>query len=1253
MPLSDDEKQKWLLQNGLDPEKYDVVEEPIGGTPAQAAAPAAAPTMSGPEAFWTGLKRSIVPSGGALAGMAAGARLPLPHPLLRAGATIAGGLLGSYGAGKAQETALQSMESPADYQAGLQQQAAAQSAHPILKQLGEFAPNLLAFGPQNLGVAGKGLSGLLLGNKIAAQEATALAQTGINAAVQGGMDVAQQKLIEQRPEIDWKRAALSTALGGAVSEPWLLGKKMFPAIKPPEAPTAPPQTETPKAPEPVTTSLPDQTQGIANLQQELKAETVAPSAEESPVLEKVKGKAKEFNPLQKYEEFHQPAGEGTQLTPEQLAEAKSFADKRGVKLNEYTGIADATGAPQRGFSQPSERRAGVSSIATADTPYHEVAGHQFFEDLYNSADPADQRIARELLVSRAGDKEAVAEATGKRLAEIKDNKLRSWMQDFVANARRVVGRETPESQLRHFARRAEGDRPFSESPELQGGVPPESAGKTYFAGSNTEGYNAKDPNDKGGFSAVDQLRRVSPKAAQAATEFYENLRKNQGQFVNPAIEATSKLKSPPQDITRYMHEMQMTGNSGVKLAPGDKDILDGTLRRLLVQAHEVQREKGIMVNGREAKDYSTYFPLPTDQKVINTLKTNTPEAAKLKEDFISHQMLHNKEIKALPVEAQRAAAQQLLYDRMRGIANPEIRQSPEYAAVRKAMGVGIPLSWVERNPSKLFSRYFNNVARDFAFYDSIQSKPDVAALYGVKDQFGKPIKSEGVEPILDDNLKTIYKRMVGDHSSSEILFSSVEHMIRGFLLGTATGIRNHISTYAQVLPYVQTKDIPKIVEAFRYIKQGFVDSMELGVNRWHITDLEAQNLGFGYWADKLKAMGDLARKYQGATAIEQWTRAHNMALGELLTQANWGRAAKGDVKAMSWLRDFGVKVDPRTTPISRDAIKDAAAHFVERIQGTYDARGLPKHLLEPSSPLYWMLSLNKWSVEKANTIKKDVIGPAMKGDWGPMIRYATGGALAGAAILQINEMLNNKKNQNPNFKELEVAGSTDDWVYKLAEVEALSGFGGIISDAAKSAGDIYFKKAPRTPGIPSTSFISEDIIGGLGDAMQAIDDGQAAIPVMTHWLLNTVVNNVQALKLAYNQVNTEDNQRKDRYRDLSVYKQLKDLPRNAQGADKPNPYDKEDEKQFKRAKTYEEAQQVMDERIKPRLEGLDKENRKKDIAGLGRNSYAVTPTDPREQRAYLDFVKAAQGEGAATALDQEKRQMDRLNSRKSRLVPRR
>jgi hypothetical protein len=313
---------------------------------------------------------------------------------------------------------------------------------------------------------------------------------------------------------------------------------------------------------------------------------------------------------------------------------------------------------------------------------------------------------------------------------------------------------------------------------------------------------------------------------------------------------------------------------------------------------------------------------------------------------------------------------------------------------------------------------------------------------------------------------------------------------------------------------------------------------------------------------------------------------------------------------------------------------------------------LPSFLLEPSSPLYWMMSLSKWSVEKSNVIKQDVVNPALRGeDYGPLMRYVLGGLLTGELVRQATEeMFGGKKAATPSIKELSAKGDIDDWVFKAFELSHLAGLGGIISQAPYAA--TAMGKGYNAPGftIPSAEIIGS-IASHIGNASKAIAEGQPVLDVLQELTINLTTETVQVGRVVKNAADPEEVERLNQNRDLRTYRKLdgKNLPPYQGGQDK---YGNLVETEFKRSDDLGKAKKIADEKLKPMMDKMPKDERKKKREGLKTMSVPTIPADRKEATEYLDFITKTQGGEAARLLQEDKKRQDLINKRKKSLIPR-
>lgn len=1264
MPLTEDQKKAYLVSKGLDPSQYDVEEAPPVNrwSPIDALVPPVSDVPQQPQqtsalgAFGSSAAQSIAPSTAALLGLRLGTKVP-GGPIPKAigglvGALGAGGLA-SYGQGKLLQYVL-----PDSTQQTMGEQ---QQEHPIASLLGELAPMSLALGPGgSIGELGKIFTP-------ARFSPGKLMQMGLGGVVQGGLE-AGREYFGPEGKIDPARVAIATGVGGVLqNEPTSLGRKILGSRLAPNVvpePFIPPVSSEVKKPiykdvqDPVIAGDNLVDPAVQKLREELQAKEVKPSLEtdQSKVIQEGQQPNRpqldeEFTP-DPTEKFYQKEQSQSNLTPEEIIKAKELAAARGTEdFKSASDIPHPEGGKAAGYYDINTNTPVVDlEKATSDTLPHEVA-HKYVLDLRKSTRPEDVDFYTRG-VKAAGSEEKLVQALGERYVETQNRPLRTWLQDARDYLFKTQGAE-----INQLARRFRDDKPFKESPEL--GAKINEVKDKLFSEVNSQGSSEKSEPSSGFLKAfepvINRIAELGPtgqKAAKALENTAIDTERLTGQTTNKFIPAAKRIKDK-LGASRYIWETAVLGEQKTPLNINDKKIIDEQLYPTYKNIHDIQRAEGLKVkleSGmlRDAIDNpNRRGPLSPSNDVIRTLLDKPDSDVRRKaliEQWVKHQMEFN------PRVTTREQALEALNTYLRGIG-PNSKSTTKFNALRKSEGFGIPFEWMEKDPVKLFERYGNRVSRDIAFFKNIENNPEQRAIWGIPDQEGNAPKVEGIEPIRGTAAKTALKRISGEHTTSETTYQAVERFVRSLILGPATGIRNTVQTVSQMLPYLEARDLPKVAEALGKIKQGFADSMEMGVNRHSITSLETgdRSDGFSKAIDNVNRLADIIRSASGANAIEQWTRAHNMALGEIMADSWWGRAMKGDIRAKAILRKFAPENVDFSAPLDDATRKEIAARFVTRIQGTYDIRGLPAFLLEPSSPAYWFMALSKWSVEKSNVIKQDVINPALKGDYGPLLRYTLGSLVTGEVVREISKELNGgKKSQTPDIAEIEAKGSASDWAFKATELAQLSGFAGIISDGARM---VFSKiKGYNNQGftIPSAE-ITSNITTNIANAVRAIQGGEPAIDVIKELVINITTGTVQAARMTYNELNPQEVDRLNKFRDKRVFDKLsgKNIEPYNGGNDE---YATLEETKFKRAKDLGEAGKIYQEGIKPRLDTLDKTERRKEVQSLRKNNYQTVPAKPRERTEYLSYIEQTQGKSAARSLLEDKRKQDLINRRKRSIV---
>jgi hypothetical protein len=1263
MPLDPEFKKQYLAQMGLDPEKYHV--EEIEDTPE---APPKDPKMGVGQAVLSRVKRAIFPSGAALAGAGYGAELGSPLGPFGSGVgALLGGGLSSYLAQKGQEKGLQYLQTPENYQSGLNEYIQAQEQHPMASLATDVGAALVGQKPSITGFQALKKLPFAGAVKLSNAEKAGLTSMGVNAGLGAGLDVGAQKLIEGRDDIDWARVAANAAGQGMMSELNPLGRLAFrrrniipervndaPVLPPvnkerPIAGLLPERTGAIELPDGSTPAAPNRS--LTEIDQRLKESQVKPTITPPPPIpkglipEEVTPSAtyrlrKQFPrlPIPKQENSTLGGGVGNDIS--------ELAQRRGVNLTQDKWLANDQSRAIAGQADILNRESTINpNKAGADTAPHEVLGHQFVEDLLASTNPKDKAFAEAGLKLAGGDKEVLADMVGKRFVDIQNKPLRSYFQDLYS---RWIGGKNAEANI--LTRKGVYDKPFAEDrPLVEGAInrinSQEDTNIHYSDTPSPESNTKLNHLQRALLSVTDRLRAEGPEGARAADAveaFETDKTRLYGKFVNKGGEILRQVNQTGIDIKNLGNYLSRVRH-GVEAPNPQIEAAIKPLRDLLVEVHNEQRSRGLLIDNREAIDNPTWTPEMPAVDVVKELTEhpNSPESAKLTQDLRDFGYSQDE------VVAYKNAL------------SAATKGATEFGALRKAEGRGLPLSWQEKDFSKILNRYMHRSAQDLAFWTNIQSKPEIRTILNIShegstknnplvDSFGRPIKAVGGNSAI-----AARNTVTGNYRPESLQFKTLETGLRAGVLGTTSAAANHFSSYIQMLPYVPLKYLPEVIKGWGYVKEGLVHSLEKGVNRRDITSLEVGDYFGGSFSDFIKRATNLVRTAQGYKHIEYITRGHNMAAGELLAKAMWGKARAGGKDEMAFFNKFGkgLNID-FSQPPTPHIIQEVAANFVERVQGSYNTKGLPHWLVEPSSWAYWFMNLSKWAVERSNIFYHDIYQPASQGEFGPILRYTVGALLGGAAIRQIREVMNHKKQETPTLAEAGAAESPRAALAYTVNALQLAGWAGMLTDTAKIVTDIASGSKPRTPNIVSVDFLVNGLVGNLKNFSDAVQNGQPVGETGLKAINEMLLDYIQSYRLIANQTTRkEDNERSDMYRDLRNFRKFQQGKIIGGGADQPNPLLNTDEKTFKRTKDFEEAKGVLRQDILPRVRQLKLPEREQRLKALRRNPFEITPSQQGDLRDYMEYLDKSQGQGSGKARLQFQRKQEGVNRRKSAIVP--
>ncbi len=764
-------------------------------------------------------------------------------------------------------------------------------------------------------------------------------------------------------------------------------------------------------------------------------------------------------------------------------------------------------------------------------------------------------------------------------------------------------------------------------------------------------------------------RKVDPELGKA----YNNWRARKDQFTAIGTTALSDLdKFPPQLVDQVEQKMSDAYRSGktapdeVIWTPEEKQVFD-TLSTYYQKMRNIQNVLGLKINGREASSNPFYVPhqLNDTTRDLFSRKGNTPEAQAKKREWAQHVADSSNG------EVSFDEALDNIHDFVSALGGArENYKVVNFGAIRRAAGYGLPNDLRETNALRSLDKYNRRASNDLAMYSELESKPEIANKLELKDpntglyhEGYKKGEGYGDNEPVRDAMKWVTGNWSGTIAQEMPLINSISRLVHSLLLSTPTGVKNTIQTIPNMVPYLDRwSDLGAMWKGLLALRDNRRAALETGATIPQIDKITMNDLGQSpvKATAYLQKGATLLRKWQGSEALENLQRDTTFSIGKELAKARIVAAAAGDVKAGKWLDKFGLLVDGDITklqgPELEQAINTTAKNFVDRNQGTYSGSGLPAGVME--SQFAPFLALQKWSIEKSNVIYQDVFKPFMTGENRlPMLTYALGTFLTGAAIQKINELITNRKGQDPTWQEALDSGNPKQIAAELVTLMQLSSYAGIVSDGLKFATDITLTgKTPQNiVSFPAATAIL-NIEKQTRDMAEALRNGENPWEVLKAYTLDLAQHQVQLGRVLLNHtVKEQDVERSDKFRDLRVWNEMNGAP--AADITTSNPYLGIGEKKFKKTQDIGEAVGMIPEIMKRAQEKAqgNPEKLRKAFSSVSGNSYQTMPsfeTNPMTFQQYYQFLVKTQGQEVADERMQDYIRQSTMNKIKSSFIPR-
>ena len=725
----------------------------------------------------------------------------------------------------------------------------------------------------------------------------------------------------------------------------------------------------------------------------------------------------------------------------------------------------------------------------------------------------------------------------------------------------------------------------------------------------------------------------------------------QGQW-SSKFSLTSAL--PEEARVRLFNHLAGEFDSGVRSTPASDiraayDQLRNEYLTAIVNDYNAQGFTVRDTAGQRARGTNpTYFPLHSiadDVERILTTMQGSPEYTKLENDFKQWNTQLRQADGASLAEAQRYADEK--FQERVGITSkpPGIESGIPFSGARKPEGYPLPPSWRSNDIIDILNNYTRRSATDFAYQQHVESSPVAMAALGAKTMLNnQPIPANVLQstPLIinEPSVQSVLREYRGTPAQrTDGTLQSFGRFVSASTIGPVSKVGDIGTSMFKGLAYLQGSeyanglaDFTKRIGDWAALKER---SYASGLNKRDAAENMRQVLGIA--EDSTAFMDKAARVLSKATFVndlESAARVIAQGWGETIVEINKKLALSGDKNATQML-------DTLTKDWRTRSDADLAAQVGRLLQGSYDMRQLPASVLEGAAAPY--LTWSKWSIGQYDSFMKYALQPAMQGNMKPLIGQMLIGVLGGGSIAAVQEWLNNREGKDITWKELESwmqqnqgelgADGGQLLGQKLLSMAQKMGTFGFAGDLVKMTLDAYAGGASQ--GIATMPAIDAiyDVSKRAAAAGKALDDGEDFGLVLKALLQDSLTGHVQALRVARNWLDEDENLRYDDRRKRRLFDELTGLP-NKGGTFAVN-YSNLSEREFERGeigeKTGEEAFSLVS---RAREEATTPEDYASRIRKYKTSQNQIMPSlerQPMKAARYLSFVEGAEeGAGAET-----------------------
>jgi transcriptional regulator with XRE-family HTH domain len=711
---------------------------------------------------------------------------------------------------------------------------------------------------------------------------------------------------------------------------------------------------------------------------------------------------------------------------------------------------------------------------------------------------------------------------------------------------------------------------------------------------------------------------------------------------------------PEEARVRLLNHLAGEFDSGVRKAPASdikaaydqlrNEYLPAIVKDYNTAGFTVRDTAGLRARGSNP----TYFPLHSIGETIKDVLTTQQGSAawdKLKSDFINWNTQLRQADGATLSEAQRYA-QEKFEEKLSITAKPPgIESGIPFSGARKPEGYPLPPSWRSNDIIDILNNYTRRSATDFAYQKHVESSPTAMAALGAKTMVNnQPIPAnilQSTAPVINDpSVQSVLREYRGTPAQkTEGTLQSLGRFVSAATIGPVSKVGDIGTSMFKGLAYLPGSEYAAGLSEFTNKIADWAALKERsyasGLNKRDAAENMRQVLGIA--EDSTAFMDKAARVLSKGTFVndlESAARVIAQGWGETIVGINKKLALGGDKNALQMLDTLSP--DWRTRP---DA--DLAAQVGRLLQGSYDMRQLPASVLEGAAAPY--LTWSKWSMGQYDSFVKYALQPAMQGNMKPLIGQMLIGLLGGGAISAVQGWLNNREGKDITWKELESwmqqnqgeLGADGGLMLgqKLLTMAQKMGTFGFAGDLAKMTLDAA--AGGSTQGVATMPAMDAvyDVSKRTAAAIKALDDGEDFGLVMKALMQDSLTGHVQALRVARNWLDEDENLRYDDRRRRRLYDELTGLP--SKGGTFAVNYSNLSEREFERGelggKTGEEAMSLV---MRARQEATSPEDYASRIRKLKTSQNQIMPSlerQPMKAARYLNWLEGTEeGKGGET-----------------------